>query len=74
MSKADEMFEKLGYKKDFSNSDEVIEYYKYDGENEDDLYVIRFYISSKRVWENSSITMQELQAIYEKVKELGWNE
>ena len=72
MSKADEMFEKLGYKKDFSSSDEVIEYYKYDGENEDDLYVIRFYISSKRVWVNSSITMQELKSINEKVKELKW--
>lgn len=72
VASADEMFGKLGYKKDFSWADEIIEYYKYDGELEDDLYIIRFYLNKKRVWKNSSITMQELQVINQKCKELGW--
>ena len=66
MSKADEMFEELGYKKAFSSSNEIIEYCK------ENLYIIRFYISSKRVWTNLLISIQELQAINKKVKELGW--
>lgn len=69
---ADEMFEELGYKKDISSSDEIIEYYKYEGELEDDLYIIRFYIDKKTVWKNSSITMQELQAINKKCQEWSW--
>lgn len=81
MSKADEMFEELGYKKVRKNNDSYeirfIKDFKLKRpthiifsndkeicvceENERELAVIR-------TWFN----MQELQAINEKVKELGW--
>ena len=78
MSKADEMFEKLGYKKFIS--DDCILFMK-------DLFQITFIIPNEtfiteykqgdynfpkiRPFE---IGIEELQAINEKVKELGWNE
>lgn len=77
MSKADEMFEKLGYKKDIDVNYGLIRY------NKDDKYFIRFLLEDKAVEANSidnnevrilSIEMKLLQAINEKVKELGWNE
>ena len=73
MSKADEMFEKLGYKKS-SDDKYSIEYRKINYEN---LYEINFWKSDKTVSKNrfrdmGYITMPELQAINEKVKELGW--
>ena len=105
MSKADEMFEELGYKK-FDNHPEeekaepnkwvtqdcrVIEY-KQTGTIKGMFYTlfIRFHIVGKVIeigaserregyremgrYRNPILNMQELQAINEKVKELGWNE
>ena len=66
MSKSDKMLEELGYKTSLSSYDGIIEYYK------DDLYIVRFYINSKRVWVNSSMTIQLLQAINKKCEELGY--
>ena len=71
MSKADEMFEELGYEK------------QYEGTYKRGNQTIVFYFDSKEVAiykkdENGIgidfIDMQELQAINEKVKELKWNE
>lgn len=64
MGKADEMFGKIGYKKDRFGC-----YIQYkDGDMEiifdTDIYTIDV--------KNQYITMQVLQAINEKVKELGW--
>lgn len=105
MSKADEMFEKLGYEK-FDNHPEeeklepnkwvtqdcrVIEYKQSETIN-GELYTlyIRFHIAGKRIEIgankrpleirtmsmklNPILNSKELQAINEKVKELGWNE
>lgn len=70
MSKADEMFGKLSYTKD-DTENEII----YQNNNHE----ICFYLSRKMFdcgcgIGREFITMQELQAINEKVKELGWNE
>lgn len=78
MSKADEMFEKLGYKKYCSS--QTCRYVRYcniiNGEKEYIIFsknkTVRFQYLYTNV--SKSITMQELQAINEKVKELGWNE
>lgn len=85
MSKADEMFKKLGYKID--EQDEYIVYWKvakkqrvnfYNNQNE---IQIEFNFNYKTVEkrdrieldENSHIiTMKELQAINKKCEELGW--
>lgn len=70
---ADEMFEKIDYK--MVAEDEEALYY----ENIDD-YNIVFYMKTKLFKatnphnELTDITMNELQAIYEKCKELGWIE
>lgn len=76
METADEMFEKLGYKK--YTSDDCIMYMK-------DLFMITFIIPNKR-FENKQgdynfpkirpfeVSMQELQAIYKKCQEMGWME
>ena len=68
MSKANEIFKKLGYEKynEFvyiKSKDKgiVIEFDKKDKTFQKDFY-----------GEIGAITMQELQAINEKVKELGW--
>lgn len=72
MSEADKMFEKLGYYKDFNKT---IHEYKKDGE----LFEIDFWLRSKEVskeyYGNTGyITIEELQAINQKCKELGWIE
>lgn len=75
MSKADKMFEELGYEK---YQKENIGYAKRD-ENEI-MSAIIFDFNKKAVvvhydyTTTIGITMQELAAINEKVKELGWNE
>lgn len=75
MSKADEMFNELDYKKDIDVEYGLIRYNK-----EDEKY-IRFIIEDKVIEANSienndvwilSIDMKLLQAINEKVKELKW--
>lgn len=81
MSKADKMFEKLGYKKKTDNSKEVI--YTSDEILMGDRCIHQFLFAkvSKIVFsygQELSMTMgfgiKELQAINEKVKELGWQE
>ena len=84
MSKADKMFEELGYEK-------IVEHKFKEPDDYDDcvkeliLYrdemkglEIEFWndrtVSKERNYDLSYLTMQELQAINEKVKELGWNE
>lgn len=70
MSKADKIFDELGYKRyDYL---EHIDYY-----NEQDEKIISFRNNKTVVAFNvydgfEEITIEELQAINEKVKELGW--
>lgn len=82
MIKADEMFKDLGYKKITKNFYNYLEYTKQ--ENEELQLVISFNGQSKTFMcamyqfgetrsRGMATTMQELQAINEKVKELGWN-
>ena len=84
MSEIDKMFEKLGYIK---NEDKRVIVYKYNQYfNNFKIYKkIYFYKIEKQITLISynltediridfNITMQELQAINEKCKELGWNE
>jgi len=75
MSKADEMFEKLGYKKTYSvNNNEILMIgYGLNNEKIDECEII-FFKKAKKIIIEIEIEMQELQAINEKVKELGWNE
>lgn len=74
MSEADEMFEKLGYEK--YESSKYSGYYQYD-KNDNTICIL--FIKNKRAValrydgsEAPAITIQELQAINEKVKELKW--
>lgn len=79
MSKADEMFEKLGYEKKEYNK-EIIFYFQRNGFKEEygfefnnidrEIYPVCYGKNDEAIY----ITIQELQAINEKVKELGWNE
>ena len=79
MSKADKMFEELGYIK-IKQINELRIVYR-DTKHKKNIV---FFINKKIGKENSNnvgvsgmyewFTMQELQAINEKVKELGWNE
>lgn len=76
MSKADEMFEELGYKILFK--DKNIIQYEFEGVYMDNE--IKFDLKGKTVLkeystgESQEITMQELQAINKECKELGWIE
>ena len=75
MSKADEIFDKLGYEVDSScELDGRLYYYKNDLRIDFDLSRKSFYKYSCVNSCRCSISMQELDAINEKVKELGWNE
>ena len=81
MSKADEMFKELGYKK--SDYGYKITYTK---SVEDEDFVIEIMIESKLIFteindgcdvldrRSFGLQIQELQAINEKVKEFGWDE
>jgi hypothetical protein len=70
MSKADKMFEKLGYIKlsddYYENGDISITF------NADETIVKEECHSCINAYVSKTITMQELQAINEKCKELGW--
>ena len=72
MSKADEMFERIGYEKDYSQLGNI-KYYKND---DNTIYFMIEYKTFIKSGEYDGmcdyITMQELQAINEKVKELEW--
>ena len=71
MSKADEMFKKLGYKKKHHIAEDeviLIGYTKFD-EPVDECSIM-FLKKAKRLMAMNWITINELQAINEKVKEL----
>ena len=86
MSKADKMFEELGYSNENQSSEVCIEYEIPSKVNNYQTIWIIFDLEVKTVsklcqdWEKTEklhpeeISIQELQAINEKVKELGWNE
>lgn len=61
------MFKNLGYEKFYENSDVI----RYSNRNN---FIIEFY-NGMRMFDKSgqAIFYQELQAINEKVKELGWD-
>lgn len=74
MSKADKMFEELGYKKSYTQLKDI-KYYK----NDDNVIYFReakkaFIKSGEYDGMCDDITIQELQAINEKAKELSWYE
>lgn len=85
MENADEMFEKLGYKKAESNLLNYIEYSKPDGKR----YILTISFSGNAgntimcaIYDNENklkramplaITSKEVEAINKKVEELGWN-
>lgn len=67
MSKADRLFEKLGYKNVRENENWIV----YKGSTKDIDFNKKYkYIEVERGMSNEKVTMQELQAINEKVKEL----
>ena len=75
MSEADKMFKKLGYEKDIEVHYGLIRY------NKNDESFIRFMMDDKCVESNTivdnevwvlSVSMELLQAINQKCKELGW--
>ena len=84
MSKADEMFKELGYKKYYDEIEEKIEgkiiYIKGNPATGDIIefnllhHEIIGYVNDKYIKHAIYFTLKELQAINEKVKELGWNE
>ena len=69
-SEADKMFEELGYKKEETKweEDELVHYIQYISSET----LIEFALDSKMINIPSIIDMQELQAINQKCKELGW--
>lgn len=71
---ADEMFEKLGYEKE-----EIVngfQYYLGDdlGDDKEIDFIENIHNKNKEIWIDSFhiITIQELKAINQKCKELGW--
>lgn len=64
MSKADEMFDEMGYEKIHDNKRRIV-YKKYWSK-------IEFHIKNKWIEIDFKIDIQELQAINEKCRELGW--
>lgn len=91
MSKADEMFEELGYKITEIVEPEENKYFcgiQFEKEEEVIKRYIEFYYYHKQIvlygekkangetqkTKNTIIDIKELQAINEKVKELGWND
>ena len=81
MSKADEMFEKLGYEIDNYETLGIIDYYKPSLEHKFAEDKIQFDLINKGMTAFTvrgsqefclSLDYKELQAINEKVKELGW--
>lgn len=77
MSKADKMFKELGYKKEVDNKDKVRYITLINEKN--DLFIIEIWKLDKVIWisptnlhYSTEIELEELQAINEKVKELGW--
>jgi hypothetical protein len=72
MKSAKEMFEKLGYEREFKNN--VIYYFKKIRiPKRNIIYSINFIIDDKQIFINKNIEIEELQAINKQVEELGWN-
>ena len=70
MSKADELFEKLG-----TNRIDNCDFCVYEGQINKVTRILFNKVSKSIIFEGfNTIGVQELQAINEKVKELGWNE
>ena len=67
---ADDMFEKLGYKKKeaYWKEEKQIHFIEYST----DEISIEFSIATKHIMITNLINIQELQAINKKVEELGW--
>ena len=77
MSRADKMFEELGYEKEIIPSDvsnEINHSYIKPFIEEYNSGIINFKLMKKNISIDHQIGIKELQAINEKVKELGWNE
>ena len=78
MSKADEMFKELGYKKYINDSKTKIRYIFEGADNiifDLEIETVKAYIWNDGTRELvKSLNKEELQAINEKVKELGWYE
>jgi len=76
MSKADEMFKKLGYKRLPKKYNKNMILYENENMLKDYKIIIYFSLTDKKIQFSPyyRYSMQELQAINEKVKELGWNE
>lgn len=69
MSKADKMFEKLGYKKTTNDMAEI-----YTKKIIRGIRQLAFHKDKHINLDIEFMTLEELQAINEKCKELGWNE
>ena len=75
--KADKMFEELGYEKIADCKQEDISACIYENRKKYSIYneikIIIFHYKTKKITlDTDYISMQELQAINEKCKELGW--
>lgn len=71
MSKADKMFEELGYNNVRENENWIV----YKGKTKDINFNKKYkYIEVESRMSSEKITMKETASINEKVKELGWNE
>lgn len=66
MSEADKLFEEIGYKTEFEDK------ISFTFANREKGRYITFIKDSKTLMLPCELTMQELKAINEKVKELGW--
>lgn len=74
MSKADKMFEELGYRLDHSHySCDNSDIYTYHEKGKNNF--LRFNTANKTFYSlfDKTYNVQELKAINEKCKELGWN-
>lgn len=75
MSKADEMLINFFERKEETYDKEKLEYIEYrTNYNWLKNDSVKFYLKSKNIEINATINKEMLQAINEKVKELGWNE
>ena len=70
---AKQMFEKLGYTYKYLNNSHRIEYFLDKDEEFSRVFTkIVFYKRIKKIETNGYLSLEELQAINQQVKELGW--
>ena len=77
MSEADKMFEELGYEFTNIDLDKFTHFHRYrkitEYENEyKKTQIIEFDLILKQIYAHNPISINELEIINEKVKELGW--